>query len=90
MPVDDAVCIAADLLPYDYAAREPLLFGRDTEYFPHAFAAERRALDLSEAAFVVPFARRAMAPMRPPGASAVASISWGGSGMTSGSSANRA
>ena len=34
--------------------------------------------------------RRAIAPMRPPGASAVAGISCGGSGITVGSSASRA
>jgi pimeloyl-ACP methyl ester carboxylesterase len=54
-PIDDAVCLAADLAPYDYGADAPVLFARDTDYFPVEFAVRRAALDLTSARFAVPF-----------------------------------
>jgi pimeloyl-ACP methyl ester carboxylesterase len=53
--VDEVICIAADLTPFDYGADKPVLFARDTDYFPVGFAAWRATLDLTRADFRVPF-----------------------------------
>lgn len=54
LAADDVVCISADLRPYNYGADAPVLFGRDTEYFPAAFARQRAELDLTTVPMPLP------------------------------------
>lgn len=54
--LDAAVCVAADLGPYDYGVDTPVLFARDEQLFPVVFAVQRRELDLLEKLPAVPFA----------------------------------